>query len=342
MKRLLFVIIFSLCFVYGFGKKLAVLPEVNRPTFIEIDGNKIFILDGVNVKVYSMKDYRFLTMFGKEGQGPGELIPNDEIPIQMQLFESNLLLNSQSKIIFYSKRGEYIKEKKVPYRWIQIVPLGKNFVLTKTIPEKTGGVALRVTFCDPQLNELKTLVKYRRENADSKRRRITFPPPWIFLNASPDKIFIIGGSERNFVVTVFDQAGNQLETIKMPYQPLKLTDSIKKEVYDWLKSDVRFKTIPEELKKLIYFPDYLPAIRDLKVKDNKLYIQTYKKENNRSEFFIFDFKGILLKKIFLPQSSGDIFKLNTNSTFTIFNNKYYYLVENMEEENWELHMEEIK
>jgi hypothetical protein len=58
-----------MCFFYGFGKKLAVLPEVNRPGFIEIDGEKIFILDGVTVKIYSMKDYRFLTKFGKEGQG---------------------------------------------------------------------------------------------------------------------------------------------------------------------------------------------------------------------------------------------------------------------------------
>jgi hypothetical protein len=128
----------------------------------------------------------------------------------------------------------------------------------------------------------------------------------------------------------------------MNYQPIPFKDPLRKRVKYFLNTDVRYKNVPPNIRSMFFLPDYLPAIRDITTSDNKVYIQTYKIEKNRSEFFIFDFNGKLLKKVFLPQADGDIVKLNTNTTFTIHHNKYYYLVENLDEEVWELFVEEIK
>jgi len=342
VKSVIIITVFFLLCFYNFGKKLAVLPELNRPGAIEINGEKIFVLDGVSIKTYALKDFRFLTKFGKAGAGPAELIPNDEIPIQMQLFENNLLLNSQSKLISFSQKGDFIREKTVPFRWLQIVPLGKNFVFNKAIPEKTGGIGIQVTRCSPELKELNTLFHYRRENADNKRRKITIPPPMLYLTSSGNKLFMWGGNQEDFVISVFDDKGNPAQPIKMPYQQLPITDSLKKEIWQWLNTDPRFKDIPEDIRHLIHFPEFLPALREIKINENKIYVQTYKKEKDRSEFFIFNLDGKLIKKVFLPQSTSDIIKVNTHSTFNFFHNQYYYLVENPDGENWELHMTEIE
>jgi hypothetical protein len=56
------------------GKKLAALKEVVNATAIEIDGDELFVLDEVVVYVYSMKDFKLLRKFGREGNGPGEFV----------------------------------------------------------------------------------------------------------------------------------------------------------------------------------------------------------------------------------------------------------------------------
>jgi len=76
-------------------------------------------------------------------------------------------------------------------------------------------------------------------------------------------------------------------------------------------------------------------------KSGKIYVQTYKQKGSLSEFFVFDFKGNLMKKVFLPTASRYKVKLNHEIAFTFYNNKYYYLKENLDAEEWELHMEEV-
>ena len=84
-KTMIFMVLMLLIVFPGFAVKLAVLPELNRPSYLEIRENEVFVLDETAVKVYSLKDCHLVRQFGKKGNGPGELMPNDEIPLQMQL-----------------------------------------------------------------------------------------------------------------------------------------------------------------------------------------------------------------------------------------------------------------
>ena len=120
-KILLLLVLLLVFFSLNFPRKLAVLPELMKPGNIEIDGDNLYALDGVVVYVYSMKNYHLLTKFGKKGQGPGELVPNDEIPLQMRLVNGNIFLNSQTKMIYYSKEGKMLKEKSLPFTCVNII-----------------------------------------------------------------------------------------------------------------------------------------------------------------------------------------------------------------------------
>jgi len=74
------------------GKKLATLKEVVNATSIEIDGDELFVLDEVVVYVYSMKDFKLLRKFGREGDGPGEFFYYPISPVMMVVINDEVVL----------------------------------------------------------------------------------------------------------------------------------------------------------------------------------------------------------------------------------------------------------
>jgi len=322
------------------GKKPAVLPELKKPSMMVTQGNELFILDGVEVYVYSLRDYRLLTKFGKMGAGPGELIPDDEISLHLRLVEGNIFLNSQTKMVHYGKEGKLIKEKAFTFVSMQVAPLGEGYAAVKVTPGgSVGAIKLAVVLCDSQLNPLKTLVSFDKDEA-ANFGKIVIPTPYIYLQCGKDTLYVWGGNQRDFEVKVFDKRGNPLPSIQMPYERLELTDSLKKEVIEWFKTG-RFRNVPAEVFQRLYFLDYLPAVRNVAVagshSGDRVYIQTYKQQGGDSEFFVFDGHGKFLKRIFLPTASGDKIKINNETLFTFDGDRYYYLVENIDKEEWELH-----
>jgi hypothetical protein len=341
IKRILILFVLSVVLVsYVFPKKLAVLPQLIKPGVIAIDGEAIYVLDGVEVYVYSPKDYQLVNKFGKRGSGPGELIPNDEIPLHMKLVNGNIFLNSQTKMIYYSKRGNLIKEKTLPFMCMQIVPLGDGFAVSKVAAEKNGEITFNVVLCDARCKPVKILTALEKNDA-SRRGKIVIPPPYIYLHCTNDMLFVTGGNKKDFHIEIFDKKGNPLPPIQQAYQRLRLSDSFKNELLDWFKTDNRFKNIPLEVFRRLHYQPYLPAVRDVVVTPNRVYVQTYKQKSHDSEFFVFTLKGKPLKRVFLPTATRYKVKLNADTVFTFYNNAYYYLLEGSDSDHWELHMEEI-
>ncbi len=343
IKRVLILLVLLVFLVtYIFPKKLAVLPQLINPGVIAIDGEAIYVLDGVEVHVYSLKDYQLVNKFGKRGNGPGELIPNDEIPLHMKLVNGNIFLNSQTKMIYYSKKGNLIKEIALRFMCMQIVPLGDGFAVSKFGVERNGEITFHVVLCDARCKSVKILATLEKQDP-SRRGKIVIPPPYIYLHCANDRLFVTGGNQKDFYIEIFDKQGNPLPPIQQTYQRLRLNNSFKNELLDWFKTDNRYKSIiPVEIFRRFHFHPYLPAIRDVVVTCNRVYVQTYKQKNRDSEFFIFTVNGKLLKRVFLPTASKYKVKMNTDTLFTFYNNAYYYLLEGSDSEYWELHMEEIK
>jgi hypothetical protein len=341
-KTRIFLLLLLLLSVFpGFAVKLAVLPELNRPSFIEIRDDEVYVLDDTVVKVYSLKDCRLLRQFGKRGNGPGELMPNDEIPLQMQLVNGQVFLNSQTKFIHYSYAGEVLKEKAAHFVWMQISPLGKDYCISRRDYTRSKEIFFHIMLYDRDLNPLKTIYTSKPTSTIRSRGKVIIPSNFTYMKLAPSgkRLYIFSGRQEDFQVLVFDLQGKPLKPIKMDYQRPKWTDSFKKEVIDWFKTLPWGNRLSEDLiKQYVEFPVYLPAIRNILTGENRLYVQTYKKKANDSEFFVFDENAQLIKQVFLPDESHYKVKMNPVITITIKNNRYYYLVENLDNGDWELHM----
>jgi len=331
-----FTFLLSLCLSYGFAKKLAALPQLANPISIEIDENELYVLDDVVVYVYSLKDYQFLRKFGQKGEGQGQLMPNTEVPLVMNIANGNVFLNSQIKMIQFSKKGEIIKEQRIPFSF-QTIPFGKNYVSIK-ISTMHAVNSFNVILYDPDFNQLKLL--YSRERIPlSRRGKLSLPPELIIVRSSKDKLFVFD-QKNGFDIDIFDLRGNRVHNIKVDYPRIKMTESFKKTAEAWFRAQPSFHMATEELREMIYFPDYLPVMRNFIIENQKLYIQAYNTRANSSEFIVLDFDGKLIKQTFLPDYEISPVQLNSSNIFTFFNEKYYHLIKMGS--GWEIHVEEIK
>jgi hypothetical protein len=312
-KTRIFLLLLLLLSVFpGFAVKLAVLPELNRPSYIDIRENEAYVLDDTVVKVYSLKDCRLLRQFGKRGNGPGELMPNDEIPLQMQLVNGQVFLNSQTKFIHYSYAGEVLKEKATHFMCMQIIPLGKNYCISRTDFTRKIEIFFHIMLFDQDLNLLKTIYTSKPTSTIRSRGKVIIPSNFTYMKLAPSgkRLYVFSGRQEDFQVLVFDLQGKPLKPIKMDYQCPKWTDSFKQEFIDWFKTYPRFRAMggnEDLIKQYIEFPVYLPAIRNILAEENRLYVQTYKKKANDAEFFVFDENAQLIKQVFLPIPFSPLF-----------------------------------
>ncbi|NIM78996.1 MAG: hypothetical protein GTN53_10855 [Candidatus Aminicenantes bacterium] len=340
MKKMgLLILLLPLMTVSLFPGKLSVLPELTNPGMMTIDGDELYVLDEVVVYVYSLKDYCLLRKFGKKGEGPGELLPDADLPITMQVLKEQVLVNSFNKLVCFSKTGKMITEKRIPFFVFQIIPFGKNYAVTKFTRYSDGRSKVSVLLFDNEFKEIKTLYETELLN-DQGKGKIAFPLITAFIRVSGNQLSVVD-QKMEFLIQRFDLEGNRLPPIKKAYQKIKVTDSFKKESMEWLSLQPAFKSAPERARKMIYFPPYLPVIRNLAIKDQKLYVQTYKTRGQLFEFFILDLNGKVLKTVFLPDEKNIKIAPTPTPRYDFKENKFYYLQENVDEETWELHVQEI-
>ncbi|UCH98522.1 MAG: 6-bladed beta-propeller [Candidatus Aminicenantes bacterium] len=337
MKKIVFLVLLVLVIFasHGFPGKLSVLAELSNPGVIEIDGDELFVLDDVQVYVYSLQDYRFLRKFGKKGEGPGELLPAPDLPITMQVGKEYVLLNSFNKMIYFTKTGKMIKEKRIPFIVFQVIPFGKNYAVTKFIRTNEGGSQVSLLIFSAEFKELKNLYETTLLN-DQGKGRIAFPLTSVYIQCLDNQLFLVD-QQKEFEIQRFDLEGNRLTPIKKSYQKIKVTEAYKKESWEWIKLQPAYKNAPDIVKKMLYFLEYLPVTKNFLAKNNKIYLQTYKTKDSLYEFFILDINGNVLKTVFLPGAKKESIRPNPAVTYAFQDNKYYYLEENLDEEEWELH-----
>jgi len=101
------------------------------------------------------------------------------------------------------------------------------------------------------------------------------------------------------------------------------------------------------LKKRIKFdfPDYFPEIANIFSYQKNLIVKTYVKNNYKTLYMMIDNKGKILKKMFFPVTwEGEMIShLNgvEPQLYTFFDGYFYYIIENHDNEDFELHREKI-
>ncbi len=339
MKRLVFSVIVFLFAGFIFAEKVATFPQLNNPFYIMADEEQLYITDGPTINIFSLKDYKSIARFGRSGEGPQEftLIPRRaEGNVNIFIHRDYIMANSQGKVSYFSKKGEFIRERRYDSSGALFQPLGNQFVGEDF--DQVGNTAFNIRNIYDS-NFKKGLELYRRESFPQPEGRDRNPFYMIspIMRVYQDKVYINDAEELK--IHVFDGSGKKLAVISSDYDKLPVTEADRTNIMNWYKTNINFKDLYERWKSILKFPKYFPAIRWFHVTDDKVYVLTHKKEGEKSEFYIFAINGTFLKKVFLPLKEKDE---RLWYPYTIGNGKLFQLIENEKTEIWELYVTDMK
>lgn len=322
------------------------VPGLGKPDSLTLFKERLYITDQAKVSIYSLQGSKLVLIktFGSSGEGPAEFKVSaiDRIGLRMIVREENILVNSQGKLSTFTRDGTFIEEKKmlVNPEFQLFKPLGKKYV-GFVRENRDNGTYYFVNFYDP--TTLQTEKEIHRMKTFSIGNSIDIMRLALVLKNDTrrgpiyqvcnDKLFVEG---EDCGIFVYDQQGKKLRSFSVhDYEKLEITEDFKKEVMAYLE-----KRLPRafvNVKRNGQFPRCFP-LRSFRVDDGKIYVQTFKREKEKSEFYIFDLDGKLIRKVMAPIREAEFL---VDYPFTIANGKIYHVTENEDTEEWELHIDNI-
>lgn len=332
-KLMIPLLVLSVFIMVWAEKKIIPLDDLMKPSSITIGKNDFYITDGVNVLVYSLKDFKMVSKFGKNGEGPGEF---RLVAGRIYEWEDKLIINSPNKVSFFTKEGTLVSEKRVTTNGSSFMPFPGGFLGTgRSNTDDT--MYLTLEMYDSEFKSVKELnriefMKKRKLNVLNAVRVMGYAH-------NKDKLFVIGSE--GFYINILDLKGNKIGSIKEEYEKVKFTDEDKKKILEAIKANLPDKSLFEQIKEMFAFPKYYPEIMMIQMPEDILTVYTWKRRDEQSEIYFYDSKGKFIKKRFVP------IKLKTGRGIepypaAIHNWKLYQIIENDEEECWELHIIDIK
>lgn len=330
MKRLLLILLVFSAFGLN-AQSITTLEGLARPRMIAVDDSQLYVSDEYTIYIYSLKDGTLVKQFGQEGEGPGDFRFRPWIDV----LEDSLMISDSKKVCYYSKSGEPIREKRLPAFLSFLAKIKGKFAAQKwDFDRKTKASTVSIWLFDDQLKPIKRL--YAPPKLPESNRK--GPPNLVFPKmkflCGKDRIYLTP-REPGFRIEVFDADGEPVATIKREYQPVKVTEVHKQRLikeYAALIPVVRKRLARGENLKFA-FPQYFHAINSIHFADGILYVKTFALKDGKEEYLLHDSDGNYLRTIYLPAAGRDHFAFK--------NNRLYYIDENMDEEEWELHVVNI-
>lgn len=334
-------LIFVILVLALFPEKVASLSDVEKPTDILCAKQKIFIMDGANVKAFDLKKGSSKFQFARKGEGPGEIKMSPFQTNTITLHNSDIGIDSLDRVIYYSLEGKFQREvKKGGFLGLQVKPVGENYVVKRVdrSDKKTEYITLDVY--DRNMKKLREIARQRSSIQFDSVRMI--PDSTHFT--VKDGLIYVERSDKGAVIEVFDSEGNPVKTIKFNSEKTSVTEIDKLSALNRYKNDSLVKQIGfENLKKRIKFdfPDYLPEIANIMAYKNNLIIKTYIRNKDKTLYLMIDMNGKILKKMSLPATWDGEMISHLNGVepqlYTFYDGYFYYIIENYNDEEFELH-----
>ncbi len=334
------------------------LEGLKKPDMAAVDGNELYVIEGATIFVYSIDDLRLLRKFGEEkkfwSSGTGKLRIPDEGANTIRLFPGYLLAESRRKLIFFSRDGRVIKERRKSWEATQFTPVGKNFVSKKYFHDTGTNIQyMTIMLYNGDLEEIGEI--YREKwfqqytTREKKNFQIELFSDYLSFEVHDNKIFV-EKSPKGFLVDVYDSDGNKLYAIEKEYEKDRVTEADKTAAFARLRKDNKAKLMirmvggwEKVLKWMkVVYPAFKPPIWDFEIDSGKLYVQTFRQKENKDEFIVLDLEGAILDTVYLPVFMRPGVEENMYGVrYQAFaGDKFYYLKEN--KNAWELHAQEIK
>jgi len=251
---------------------------------IDSEGN-IFIANPKAKENYIFmlnNDGSLISVFGSNGQGPGELQSPKELAISKQ---DEIFITDRGKVIVFSNTGQFIKDFRIDNEYQKIIPLDRDGYLAIAVKlNEDLSQSFQVILCTSGLEELKTLDSSKIESF-KKTVKVNIIPTLVHWEKSNKHIYT--GNTDEYEIRVFDFDGKLLRSIKKEYEAVSLSDK------DRERYEQNLQRYPPEIRESFFIPDAFPPFRDIVALGDKwLLIQTYDKPNEGSSIYdIFDTNG---------------------------------------------------
>jgi hypothetical protein len=310
---------------------VAKLPQVMNPFFLTIADGRIYVVeDSVAVHIYTLdpKGVSFVKTFGRKGQGPGEF----DYIYTIRPFKDHLDIPGSHKLARFSLDGDYISEVAVTVGVFKgsVYRLGDGYVARDlNFDEKGSTTTIRLYDRD-----FKLVKEIGARTVPEGVTKINLVADYFAPRVAGDRLYVIDAA-KDSIVTVYDRNGVPQKEIRLPLEPLKMTDTLKAAVIKPLKESWTGPTRWEDFEKRLFFPNRTPGLDHFEVLDGKLVARTYNYGQDKVEFALLDEQGRELRRLDLPFTG----RLSNGILFCFYQGRYYYLRENPEEEVWELHAE---
>lgn len=314
---------------------LGSMSGLTNPFSMDIDGDRIYIVDGPVTSIYALSDLHLIKQFGKKGEGPGEFMLQTTINmgcIELEVYPDFLTATSISKFSYFSKDGTFQKEIRTLSSWGSMKPLTQGLVGRGRTSE--GGIRYNtLKIYESGLDEGREFVRQRGFiSPGAELNPYHFSGPFFYVVA--DRIFVEYEKDE---VRVYDQAGKQIRSIDINqgYRKAAVSARDQEDFHNYLKTEPAWKDHYHNFKPLIKFPDFKPGIKYFYLADGTIYIIRWTGDGDSRDLALFDLKGKLKKNTRAPLVMKDAMM---PYPLAFHQGALYQLIEDPEEEGkWQLH-----
>jgi hypothetical protein len=317
-------------------KTVPLSADILNPEAIHADANHLYFVDGAVVHIVSQSDFKRVKSFGKEGEGAQEFMINAWFRLRLSVYSDFLFIQSISRVSYFKKDGTFQKEQRLTSRNVNFVPLENNngFIGSNT-GQENNSLFFYLSLYDGNFQKGITFFK----------EKVPFLPGAAFdpldqkeplFYAKCGKIFV---NSRDGIIHIMDATGKEEAAIKYDYGKLEATQKIKDEIIEFYKTDPRTRMGFDMFKKDVKFSDFFPPVRDYRAANEKVYVFPYIKKEGKFQVFIFDLKGKLLKTLPVEMAEKNPLEFYP---FAVESNRLYQVIEDIDNESWQLRVADIK
>jgi|GEM_PF-2612848 len=309
------------------------LPTVIKPDVLAVRGDDVLIAQGAQISIYSLAKKDIVHSFGRRGTGPREfqLLPTGT-GLRVDIYEDFIFVGSIGKASWLGRDGHFIREQKIS-------PFGRM------TPFQEGFAGVQMTFVPDRRAPNMAFYLYHPQGAPLREiatypTRILHGPDVTLLDmvtaviphyhTSPDRIFIAG--KQTFQIDIYDEKGEFLRSITQSIPRRVFTPDEKKAIRNVYRIHPVYKNFWNRIEKSVKIPDHFPEFREFTLSGDRLFVLTFQRREDKSEFLVFDLSGKSLGSAWLPVAFQDIV---TPYLYAFSAGNFYQLTES-EAEDWQL------
>lgn len=330
-KIIIFILILFLALLIR-GTTVYNLPELISPHSIMINKSNVFIAAKSQVFRYRYPN-TFIQEFGAKGEGPGEFREYFDMGLTVSMAMDNIIVSSRGKISVFDRNGSFIRERKtgLGHSYLAV----KNHFVGIRSSREDNILYNNIVLIDENLKRIKIL----------QRKPLWFQPGKRIdpVNVRNPRYCVmhdlIYAEDTRGIIHIYDTMGKEIGVAKADYQRVKVSARDQADYHEYYKNHKYYKERYHRLKHLIKFPEYYPPVKYFDCSKGKIYVLTYVRKQGANELYVFDKRGNFLEKMMVKMP--DLLSQEVYPLIRIADDKIFQLIENQDEETWDLHVSDI-